>query len=313
MFRTILVPLDGSPFGEHALPLAQTIAKRSGAALELMYVHAPLATVYPESVPLLDDSLNFELKTRQRAYLDQLVERLRGLVPGPVSCSVHEGLVAGTIQQRAIQRSADLVVMTTHARGPLARLWLGSVADELVRSLPMPLLLLRPGEGRADLTRDVVLKHLLLPLDGSPLAERMIEPATALGRLMDADYTLLRVIKPVMPSYYTAEGYGLGEMAGSLLDQIEKTQQHLQYVASRYLDEVAERMTSQGLRVQTLVTTEEQPAVAILNEAANRAIDLLALETHGRHGVPRLFLGSVADKVLRGTTLPVLVHKPRAS
>ncbi|MCS6850660.1 MAG: universal stress protein [Gemmataceae bacterium] len=311
MFRSILVPLDGSAFGEHALPWALSLARRAGAAIEVMHVHPPLAMVYPESVPLMDDSLNMELKTRQRAYLDNVVARLRSVLTTPVNCIVQEGLIAPTIQHRAIEQHVDLVVMTTHARGPLGRLWLGSVADELVRLLPMPMLLVRPSDSTANWQADVSFKHLLLPLDGSSLAEQMIEPATALGQLMGADYTLLRVIRPVMPTSYAVEGYGLGQVADSLLTQIERTHAQLADEAQRYLDEVASRLRAQGLTVHTRVATDEQPAVAILNLAVPPAIDFIALETHGRRGFSRWFLGSVADKVLRGTTLPVMVHKPK--
>src|SRR5438067_676921 len=112
---------------------------------------------------------------------------------------------------------ADLVVMTTHGRGPLGRLWLGSVADALVRDLAMPLLLVRPQETAPDFKREPLLKHLLLPLDGSPLAEQMLEPAVALGTLMEADYTLLRVIKPVVPIDDRLEGTSAAQLAQSLL------------------------------------------------------------------------------------------------
>lgn len=235
MIRSLLVPLDGSPFSEHALPLALALARRAGA---------------------------------------------------------------------------DLVVMTTHARGPLGRLWLGSVADRLVRELPVPLLLVHPRDTAVDLAQEPALKHLLLPLDGTALAEQIVEPATTLGRLTDAEYTLLRVTQPVLPLHYHLEGGSFGEMAESAIHQIDTLQGQVRKEAVAYLEGVAGRLRQQGLRERTRVVEESQPAAAILHEAASLGADLIALETHGRHGLSRLLLGSVADKVIRGAAVPVLVHRP---
>jgi nucleotide-binding universal stress UspA family protein len=137
----------------------------------------------------------------------------------------------------------------------------------------------------------------------------MLEPAVALGRLSDAEYTLLRVIQPVLPVQYHLEGGSLAQMAGAVVEQIDALEAQVRKAAADYLDGVAGRLRRQGLRVGTKVVAESQPAAAILQEAA----DLIALETHGRHGLARLLLGSVADKVIRGAAVPVLVHRPVSS
>src|SRR5947207_199022 len=98
MFRSILVPLDGSPFSEHALPLALSIARRAGAPVQLAYVHCPLAAVYGESAFFLDNSLEADFKNRQRAYLDNLIKRVGQSSPVPVTAVVLEGQVAERIQ-----------------------------------------------------------------------------------------------------------------------------------------------------------------------------------------------------------------------
>jgi nucleotide-binding universal stress UspA family protein len=203
MYHSILVPLDGSSFAESALPLAVSIARHAAAALELLYMHPSWEAAHPEVTLEYQGSLtnvNAEIKTRQRAYLDDLVTRLRKIYPGKIESAVRDGAIAATIQKHAAERNIDLVVMTTHGRGALARIWLGSVADELVRHLPGPILLVRPGDSGPELDPEIDLKHILVPLDGSELAEQIIEPALALGTLMDADYTLLRVVKPVVVS-----------------------------------------------------------------------------------------------------------------
>jgi nucleotide-binding universal stress UspA family protein len=310
MYRSLLVPLDGSAFSEHALPLALSIARRARAELQLLHVHAPLAAVYAEGAFYLDSQLEDELKEHQKGHLDAVARRLKGPPDVRICPILHEGAVAPTIRAAAESTGAGLVVMTTHGRGPLARFWLGSVADQLVRELPMPLLLVRPGEAAAELGTEPVLKHLLLPLDGSPLAEEMIEPAVALGSLMDADYTLLRVVRPVLAAPVIPDGATLNVATQSMIDQLAKLAGEVRQEAEAYLEGVAARLRARSLRVRTQVALESQPAVAILQEAVAPRIDAVALETHGRRGLARLFLGSVADKVIRGASVPVLVHRP---
>jgi nucleotide-binding universal stress UspA family protein len=231
----------------------------------------------------------------------------------PVKQVFLVGEVVPTLHRAAVTGAADLVVMTTHGRGALGRFWLGSVADELMRELPMPLLLVRPHSDTPAYDPEPVLKHILLPLDGTALAEQMLEPAFQLGSLFDADYTLMRVVKPALPTTYAIEGFTPTQAAESVLDQIEQLQEQSSREAQAYLDGVARRLTErtagEKLTIRTRVAMEHQPAAAILQEAVP-PIDLIALETHGRRGLSRLFLGSVADKVIRGSSLPVLVHKP---
>ncbi|HZY89719.1 MAG TPA: universal stress protein [Gemmataceae bacterium] len=308
MYRSILVPLDGSTFGEHALPLAWEIARRTGASLKLLHVIPPFPVIDAGGPLLADADLTAHFQGQARAYLEGLLQRLGGVADVAVTPTVLEGEVVSQVKDFAARAEVDLVVMATHGRGPLARFWLGSVADELVRQLPLPLLLVRPREKPPDPRGGPDLGRVLLPLDGSPLAERALEPAVALGGA-GATYTLLRVVKPALLPAYAPEGRSLEREAKGLLDQIEALQQRLLAEAEEYLAGVAGRLRAQGLQVQTRVAVEEQPAVAILREAADARAGLIALGTHGRRGLARLFLGSVADKVVRGAAVPVLVHR----
>jgi nucleotide-binding universal stress UspA family protein len=310
MFRNLLVPLDGSAFGEHALPLAITIARRAGATLQLLHVHRPLSTIYLEGGWPIDDSLETSLRQQAEDYLNRTAERVRNGSRLDVTTTLVEGEVAPSIEAAAFKSAADLVVLTTHGRGRLGRFWLGSVADDLVRHLPVPTLLVRPGEGGADLGREVVLEHVLLPLDGSGLAEQILGPGIDLTTLMGGDLTLLRVIHPVFPMQGSFGGTPLQVRVEALIGQIEEAQEALRQEALRYLTCVAERIRTPKMPVQTKVVAELQPAAAILHEVAVGRADVVALETHGRRGLSRLFLGSVADKVIRAASLPVLVQRP---
>jgi nucleotide-binding universal stress UspA family protein len=310
MFHSLLVPLDGSPFGEQALPLALSIARRAGASLELVNVAAPLPLIGPEAPLVLDADLDAQVLSYRRGYLDDVSRRIAGQSSVPVRSSLLEGEVGPTLCHHASSSGADLVVMSTHGRGPLKRFWLGSVADELVRHLTMPLLLVPPGASGPFPTPEPVLRHILLPLDGSPLAEQMIEPAVALGTLMDADFTLLRIVKPILP-FPTNLGGSISRQVELLIARTEKIHRELCEEARAYLEKVAQPLRDRGQRVCSRVVAEDQPGSAILHETEAHAIDLIALETHGRRGLARLILGSVADKVVRGASVPVLVHRPR--
>jgi nucleotide-binding universal stress UspA family protein len=301
MYRSILVPLDGSAFAEHALPLALGIARRSGAPLQFVQVHTPF--VYLENGLALGDRLDQQLRAEEQAYLDGVVKRLAGVSPVRVTATLYDGSVPDCLREHAATNSVDLIVMTTHGRGPLSRFWLGSVADELVRSAGVPLLLVRPREGAPDLGREPTLRHVLIPLDGSPLAEEIFGQAVLLGRLLDADYRLLRVVKPVLfPGHdptvleYPRPG--------------QPATEQLRAEAVNYLEGVATRLRGQSLRVDVRVNLDTQPAVSILQESADLPQSMIALATHGRGALTRAVVGSVADKVIRGATTPVLVYRP---
>jgi nucleotide-binding universal stress UspA family protein len=308
MVRSLLVPLDGSPFSEHALPLALGLAKRSGAALKLLHVQPPYVTLPPDAD--LGPPLEEELDRNARAYLDALARRIAGVASVRFDAKILVGEVAPTVRRYAEEQGVNLVVMSTHGRGPVARFWLGSVADELMSDASIPILLVRPHDQVNDLRADVVPRHIVLPLDGTPLAEQILPHAAEVGKAADADFTLLRVVGPITPNVYHVEGAGLAQMTEQMLDQIQRMQTSLREEAQTYLEGVAARLRGQSLRVRTQVVVDEQPAHAILKVAAEVGAGMVALETHGRRGLERMFVGSVADKVIRGATTPVLVHKP---
>ena len=311
MYRSILVPLDGSPLSERALPLALAIARRAGAVLHLAHVHIPpTMPMYSADLPLFDADLDERMIAQERAYLDTLAERLHTESDIRVDAALLDGAITDAVTDlitgHALATEADLVIMTTHGRGGIARFWLGSVADELLRRLPMPVLLLRPDEHAQAAADTALLQHILIPLDGSANAEAILKYALALGKLMQSDFTLLRVVEPVMVARHIPVDPSVRELDDELLD-------HLRVDAQVYLDRVAKRLEAQSLKVRVKVVVAPQAAVAIVEEASHRDLDLIAMATHGRRGLNRLLVGSVADKVLRGTTAPLLLYRSQAS
>ncbi|MFO0809097.1 MAG: universal stress protein [Gemmataceae bacterium] len=288
MIRTVLVPLDGSVLSERALPLAVNVAKAANA--ELKFVH-----VAPEH-----NHVAHPLPPTAQGYLDLMTYKVRQMAGLPATSALLHGPVAETLAESATGLKADLIVLSTHGRGALSRMWLGSVADQLIRRTTVPVLLVRPGE---EPRPDAVVaprgfRRILIALDGSTASEATIGPAVELGRPAGAEYTLLRVIEPIWGVSGDGMAYLPSAYDGQLFDELVKQ-------AEAQMNTVAERMRRDGLTVKTQVVVGEAPAPAIL-EAAKSA-DLTVLATHGRSGAARVFLGSVADKVVRGADGPVLL------
>jgi nucleotide-binding universal stress UspA family protein len=296
MYNSLLVPLNRSSFAERALPLALSIARRAGARLDLVEVHSLYALDDPHAAwAPFDPQRDAERKRQEQLYLDATATWLSSGSLGSVSTGVLHGpavlseTVADSILERAWITKADLIVMATHGRGPLSRFGTGSVADELIRRAGMPVLLVRPGEATTDIFPEPVLDNILIPLDGSAVAEQVLGPTLELARLMEARCTLLRVIEPPSSRHH-----------GALDEPPEE--------AAVYLERMAARVREQWVPAQMRIVVARHVAEAILQESAAQASNLIALATHGRSGLTRLLRASVADRILSAAASPVLIY-----
>jgi nucleotide-binding universal stress UspA family protein len=298
MYHNLMIPLDGSAFGEHALPFALGIARRSSASVQLVHVCATPSQAHAAETQPSD-------RNRIQAYLTDLAACLSSRWEVPVSTAVLDGRAADQLYAHATTIGADLVVMTTHGYGPLSRMWMGSVADTLMRRLPIPILLTRPHDQALDLLEEVheeTFTHILIPLDGSAQAEEVLEPVLALGSPFEARYTLVQALNPPVL------GYAPAAQTVALDEQILEQSR---VIAQEYLGQLAQRLRSQGWQVDTRILVGP-PAMAILDYTYEHPVDLIAMTTHGRSGVARMLLGSVADKITRGASVPVLLRRPSA-
>jgi nucleotide-binding universal stress UspA family protein len=302
MLSTILVPLDGSPLAEQALPVAARLARATGAALHLAHVHvaASLDPISIEGMPVVDEQMRSLAAEHEQVYLERAATQIADASLKPQVARL-EGPVAPTLASYARDIGAGLIVMTTHGRSGFAQLWLGSSADALVRVSDTPLLLLRPGpDGQV---ADRPFRRVLAPLDGSALAEQILPHGAALAAIDGGEILALRIIDslPVPQAMPFSERFRLDE--GTLARERAQAEQYLQGLAA-------------GLapaQVMPVVREAPQPARAILELAAELGADLLALTTQGRGASSRKPISSVADKVLRGAALPLLILRPRAS
>ena len=302
MIRSVLAPLDGSRFAEFALPPAVEIARRAGARLRLALIHESPAGVAPGNAGA---ALAAGLREREEAYLQEVAGRLDPSGTLPVE-TLHQPGSAGPALVKIIEEGHDdLVVMATHGRGPVTAAWLGSVADYVLRHATVPVLLLRPEPGQEPVYGPSGWRRILVPLDASPQSEVALSPALDLLDLFGDSgvrLTLLTVVEPVLGAGDPGLPFALPPDP-ALLDT-------LRLGAERRLEEVAAGLSGRGLMVDLAVQTGVQPAHAILETAREGEYELIAMTTHGAGGLRRLLLGSVADKVIRASSAPVLVVRP---
>jgi nucleotide-binding universal stress UspA family protein len=310
MFRNVLVPVDGSAVVEHSLPWALAAAEPAGT-LHLVNAHVPPAPLLVEGAVIADPSIDQVMREQEADYLSKLVERLHAAAAAAlsiVSCNIDtEDAPADALAQAIRDTAVNLVVMGTHARGPFARFWLGSVSDDLLRRSPVPVLLLRGSadDPPADLSKRPELDRLILPLDGSELAERIIDPAVKLAAVFGAELVLVLVLDSLSDPDAVAR-IQPPEVPDSL-NPLTPTQR-----AEMYLDRVARSIAERNGTVRTQLIREGSPAEVVLKLADGDPRTGVALATHGRAGLSRLVAGSVADAIIRGAAGPVLAFHPPA-
>ena len=297
MSRLILVPLDGSEFSESVLDTAIDLARRWGARLEIATVH--------EAVPALDHDL-WESASREwsERYIEEVADRIQDEADLTVPATSLDGSPAQAIQHHALARGVDLIVMATHGRGPMSRFWLGSTADGLVRHSTVPILLLRPDEDAPGRMPSFEPRKVVVPLNGSPESEAILSHAIALVGDEGTEFDLVRVY-PYAKDFSSSYLPHTVQMNTDLLEERRKA-------AEEYIQAETDELVKQGLSAKGHVVVDESPATGILDFAKRTGADLIAMSTHGRGGVPRLVLGSVTDKVVRGAQIPTLVCHPTA-
>lgn len=304
MLRSLMVPLDGSTFSESSLRFADRIARSTGGSLHLAHVHVP----YEPDGLLGNTQFQFEgvnvaeydaqHREREAEYLTDLADRLSDEGTS-VDAKVLDGSeVAEELAAYADEVHTDMIFITTHGYSGANRLWIGSVADEMIRRTTRPLFVIHP-EAKGALPEGVFsVRRILIPLDGSKLAESVLDPATELARATGARITLLHVVP--MP-----ELSGWPVLAPMRAKPVAKLDG-----AINYLDGIASELRDEGLEVDVRALRGQQPAITIADAAREVDADVIALATHGYGGLKRALLGSVADKLLRTSTLPLLIMRP---
>jgi nucleotide-binding universal stress UspA family protein len=300
MSDTILVPLDGSALAEASVPHAVELARRLNCGLVLVRIHARAAIVTgPMEMPVLvqDPGWDDRLRDQDGEWLAQRAKDLAASSGLKVEAEFRVGSPANQIISIATERGVRAIVTSTHGSGGFAPGWLGSVADSVVRHAPCPVLAMCEKALEAAPT----VKTILVLLDGSDVSDAILPEVTKFGLALGAELELLRVVAPVWlnESLAAVSSVQQGASTGDLMTR-----------AASELDRTAFALRDQGLTVTTQVIVGPNPAHSIIKHIAQTSPGIVALATHGR-GLSRLFLGSVADKVLREGGRPTLLVRPR--
>ena len=315
MYERILVPLDGSKLAQQALPYARAVATAKSAEVELVEVVAPFEEFVRAST---DDELvavgagsrfdrwptSNEWASIAQGFREDAGKRLaasEALIGAGVATrsAVLEGDAAEAIIKEADARPGTLIVMATHGRSGLGRWLMGSVADKVVRHAHQPTLVVRVRDD-ADGSR-ANIGEVILPLDGSATAEAAIPHAVEMSKLLGVGISLIRAVSPASHADAFVE---------YMPDSYERLVEEAREDAEEYLDGVATRIRDQGISEVRTEASIGNASSAIVDLARAADDPLVVMATHGRSGIGRWMLGSVADRVVRHGPGPVLVVRP---
>jgi nucleotide-binding universal stress UspA family protein len=292
MYQTILVPLDGSELAKRALPYAGALAKVSGGTIVVMRVVPPFRFLAENLSDRRTRAIN-----EAEVYLRTIVAQMEANVP--IRAETYYDDPATAIATEVHRRPIDLLVMSTLGHtGPSGGIY-GGVAEQVFRQMEIPALIVPPESvatwpvGRP--------RRILVPLDGSDLAAEVLGPACDLVTLLGAELRLLRVVTP--PPVDLVEGppepAGVSGRSGVA-------------EATNYLAATAAGLPTGGSMVMTRVVEDPNPAATIASVAAEDAVDVIAMATHGRSGVTGWAMASVAAGTIQKATVPILLVRPRA-
>lgn len=277
--RKILCPIDFSAGSRHALRVATRLANELGAPLVLAHAWFIPPIAIGGEFPLPSDSIQAMVDDAHRGLTDAVTEAKKAGVE-KVSSEFLSGPPAERIAELA--SPGDLIVMGTHGRTGIPRFLLGSVAERVVRHAKCSVLIAREhGEPQP-------YRHILVPVDFSESSRRALEEAGDLASRTGAVVTLLHVLElPASGLVPEAEqrAVTLLEEWGELVEQKTRT------------------------RVWNLVKTGTPAQQVLATAADDPSIDLIVLGSHGRTGMSRLLIGSVAEKVVRHAHRPVLIAR----
>jgi nucleotide-binding universal stress UspA family protein len=314
MFQRIVVPLDGSQRAERALPAAACIARATNGTIVLLQV-VGLPVEYLGGLapaPIVTNELIEQEQAEAKDYLAAVAhsESLKGL---HIQTEVQFGLAGEQILAAVESQAADLIVLCSHGRTGFKRWALGSVAHRVIHNSHVPVLVLRERGPSLPVVHADAARPLcsIVALDGSPLAEEVLLPAArlvaALARPSLGVVHLMHVIKPLTSA--ADEGVFPHHEA----EAAERAQEYLKGVRERLVSQTGDL----NLLVTWSVTLAQDVAETIMTVAKEQAggpqeysCDVLAMATHGRSGVARWVMGSVTERVLQATTLPMLVVRP---
>lgn len=313
MFKRILVPLDGSKRAEQAVPVAARIARASGGTVILLQAAlSPINFRAEKKLPgeAYSEDGTGEVEALSMNYLD-IASKMAELVGVKIETRVVFGNTAPSILAAVEPLEVDLIVMCSHGYSGFKRWALGSIAHKIIPHSPVPVLVLR--DGGPTLTAKAV--SVLVTLDGSPLAESVLMPVvqltTALASPLNITLHLLRVVD--LPASHGSSKFAANAFVDQLrTDAKREAQAYLAAVAQQLID--SEDIVP-DLIVTTSIAVNPDVAEALVQISeqelhAGGRFDLVAMATHGRGGLQRWTMGSITERVLHHSKLPMFIVCP---
>jgi nucleotide-binding universal stress UspA family protein len=301
MYKVIMVPTDGSGFDREAIRVALRIAERSDAKVRLVRVLATGSyfgmAAMAEGTAIAAEVVHSE-RDKALSELYALAAECRATSTADITVDLHAGPIDDVLQGYARRNEVDLIVISTHGRSGISRLSLGSVTDSLIRHTTIPVLVVKPPTSYLNPQVIDAFKRIVVPLDGSTLAEQILPRALELAKLEEAEITLLNVLIP--------QSYSQKEIVDPSLPWWDKDISQ----AQAYLFRIAGRLRRNGVAVTTDIVIGDNVASAIGDFASRERADLIAIATHGRGGLARMIRGSVADAIMHSARMSMLVFKP---
>ena len=295
MYKKISVPLDGSTLSEGVLPYVRAMARAIRVPVELLRVNdVAKPRAYVPAVQVDE-------------YLEKIAASFSGITK--VTRAVELGNPADLIVDRAAGQPDTLIAMATHGHSGAQRWLLGSVAEKVLHGATNHLLLVRPAGG--DIGDEARLNTVLVPLDGSELAEEVLPTVADLSAGLKLEIVLVHVLVRV----YFGQPDAFLPVFGSNVPNENELWAQARSEASRYLSEKVEQLRAKGLPNVSSVLIEggaEGAAAAIIDLARKSSDNLVIMSTHGRSGIGRWLLGSVTERVVRHSGNPVLVIRPQS-
>ena len=301
MYRTIMVPTDGTGFDREAIRVALRIAERSKAKIRLVRVLAT-GSFFGVAAASEGTAVAAEVVRSERekawAELYALAAECRITAGVDVIADLHAGPVADVLEGYARRHEVDLIVISTHGRSGIARLSLGSVTDSLIRHTSIPVLVVKPPASYLNPELGDSFRRIVVPLDGSTLAEQILPRVMILATLEECEITLLHIATSRVGS------------PNQIVEPDTAWSENEISAAQEYLSRVAKKLRRSEALVRTDIVVSENVAEAIGDFAGRQNADLIAIATHGRGGVARMLRGSVADAVMHSGKKSMLVFRP---
>jgi nucleotide-binding universal stress UspA family protein len=300
MYSNLLIPLDGSETAEQVLPYARLLTSKFGRPVELIAVTdiaEVLAYVSPDKTVAVFDMVQKGMQESE-IYLQKIAGTFRG---ANVNCIVTKGRAGEVIIDQAVADPALLIAMATHGRSGLNRWMLGSVAEKVLHRSANPLLLIRATE-HSKTNGTASLKSIVVPLDGSDLAESVLPMVTGIAKGLDLSVILFRAYN--IP--YSLYSYGHGYYAVD----IQQLMAAMRNDVRDYLDKKAAEVRTLGVDKVSCVAAEGLSADEIIRIGRVTPESIIAMCSHGRSGIKRWALGSVAEAVVRHSDKAVLILRP---